>query len=191
MRAWGGEGKEARSGGKKAHGRGRVWRDCVGEEGRREEESLMGCELGRGVAGADVQGYDWGLEIAFEWPVRKSFESIGGSVSRTTHSTKVVRAAGFSVSNAVSSSATSSPGASATPVSPTSITSALSPPCISTSADSSATPPEIRTSGSAMIDVCKASTSIFSFCAITWNECWKNCRINRVSNDQTNARKRQ
>ena len=29
----------------------------------------MGCELGRGVAGADVQGYDWGSEIAI-WMMR-------------------------------------------------------------------------------------------------------------------------
>lgn len=46
------------------HWRGRVWRDCFGEEGRFDEESLVSCELGRGVAGADVQGDDWGFEIA-------------------------------------------------------------------------------------------------------------------------------
>lgn len=34
----------------------------------------MGCELGRGGAGADVQGYDWGFEIAMD--VRR-FVSVG------------------------------------------------------------------------------------------------------------------
>lgn len=33
----------------------------------------MGCELGRGVAGADVQGYDGGFEIAVEGSVNVSF----------------------------------------------------------------------------------------------------------------------
>ena len=91
-------------------------------------------------------------------------------VAPTTHSTKVVRAAGLSVSIAVSSPAASSPGASSAPVSPTSRTSALSPPCISTSPDASAAPPEMRTSGSAIARcLCAAktfvrfATGVFSF----------------------------
>ena len=35
----------------------------------------MGCELGRGVAGADVQGYDGGSEIAI-WDNNVSLEKL-------------------------------------------------------------------------------------------------------------------
>ena len=49
---------------KGAHRGGRVGGDGVGEEGRFDEESLMRRELGGGVAGANVQGYDWRFEIA-------------------------------------------------------------------------------------------------------------------------------
>ena len=56
--------REGRGGG--SHWGGGVGRDGVDEEGRFYEEGLVGCELGRGGAGADVQGYDWGFEIAID-----------------------------------------------------------------------------------------------------------------------------
>lgn len=46
------------------HWGGGVGRDGVDEEGRFDEEGLMRRELGRAVAGADVQGYDWGFQVA-------------------------------------------------------------------------------------------------------------------------------
>ena len=45
------------------HWGGGVGRNGFDEEGRFDEQGLMRCELGRGVAGADVQGYDWGLQV--------------------------------------------------------------------------------------------------------------------------------
>ena len=58
-----GKGREGKGG---FHWGGGVGRDSVDEEGRFYEEGLVGCELGRGGAGADVQGYDWGFEIAVD-----------------------------------------------------------------------------------------------------------------------------
>ena len=70
------------------------------------------------------------------------------------YSANVERAADVSVSIWVSSSSTSSPGASAWAlVSPTSRTSPLSLPCMSMSMLSSAVPVEMRTSGSAITGV--------------------------------------
>lgn len=120
--------------------------DGVEEEGRLEEEGLMRAEGRRCVAGADLEGYDGRFEVALR--------NVGMGAPRLlrvsrTYSTNVTRALGFSVSIAVSSS-TSSPGASAAPVSPTSTSSSLC--CISTSLPSSAAPAEIRTSGSAITE---------------------------------------
>lgn len=53
----------------RAHWRGRVWRNGISEEWRFDEQSLVGCELGCILARADVQGYDWGFEVAMD--VRK------------------------------------------------------------------------------------------------------------------------
>lgn len=133
----------------------------------------MRCELGRRVAGADVQGYDGGFQVAMcrRFCQKSSRSNLGRDTANSkqtnkqtnkTHSTKLVRAAGLSAPMAVSSS--SSPGASSAPVSPTSRARALSPPSISTSPDSSATPPKMRTSGSAICSRASAQkTAIFSF----------------------------
>lgn len=59
-----GEGDRVKEGGGKIHWRGGLWRYCVDEEGRFDEEGLVSCQFGRGVAGADVQGDDWRFEIA-------------------------------------------------------------------------------------------------------------------------------
>ena len=78
----------------------------------------------------------------------------GGLGEGICYSANVDRAADVSVSIWVSSSSTSSPGASAWAlVSPTSRTSPLSLPCMSMSMESSAVPVEMRTSGSAMMGV--------------------------------------
>lgn len=49
------------------YGRGAVGGDLVDEELRFDEESLVGAESGFGPSGADVEGYDWGFEIAVGW----------------------------------------------------------------------------------------------------------------------------